>query len=108
MVWGLDLVELLQKAPGGFTNLLVAIDKFSKWIETRPITQIKSEQAMLFFIDIVHHFGLANFIINDNGTQFTDKKFLNFCDDHHIHVDWAAIAHPQMNGQVKRTNDMIL
>ena len=32
-VWGLDLVDPLQKAPGGFTHLLVAIDKFSKWIE---------------------------------------------------------------------------
>ena len=29
-VWGLDHVGLLQKAPGGFTHLLVAIDKFSK------------------------------------------------------------------------------
>jgi ribonuclease HI len=32
-IWGLDLVGPLQKAPGGFTHLLVAIDKFSKWIE---------------------------------------------------------------------------
>jgi hypothetical protein len=32
-VWGLDLVGPLQKAPGGFTHLLVTIDKFSKWIE---------------------------------------------------------------------------
>jgi hypothetical protein len=29
-VWGLDLAGPLQKAPGGFTHLLVAIDKFSK------------------------------------------------------------------------------
>jgi hypothetical protein len=29
-VWGLDLVGPLQKAPGGFSHLLVAIDKFSK------------------------------------------------------------------------------
>jgi hypothetical protein len=29
-VWGLDLVGPLQKASGGFTHLLVAIDKFSK------------------------------------------------------------------------------
>jgi hypothetical protein len=35
-VWGLDLVGPLQKAPGGYTHLLVAIDKFSKWIEVRP------------------------------------------------------------------------
>jgi hypothetical protein len=32
-VWGLDLVGPLQKAPGGYTHLLVAIDKFFKWIE---------------------------------------------------------------------------
>jgi hypothetical protein len=32
-VWGLDLIGPLQKAPGGFSHLLVAIDKFSKWIE---------------------------------------------------------------------------
>ena len=37
VVWGLDLVGPLQKAPGGFTHLLVAIDKFSKWIEVRPL-----------------------------------------------------------------------
>jgi hypothetical protein len=30
-VWGLDIVGPLRKAPGGFTHLLVAIDKFSKW-----------------------------------------------------------------------------
>jgi hypothetical protein len=29
-VWGLDLVGPLQKAPGGFSHLLVAINKFSK------------------------------------------------------------------------------
>jgi ribonuclease HI len=29
-VWGLDLVGSLQNAPGGFSHLLVAIDKFSK------------------------------------------------------------------------------
>jgi ribonuclease HI len=32
-VGGLDLISPLQKAPGRFTHLLVAIDKFSKWIE---------------------------------------------------------------------------
>jgi transposase InsO family protein len=43
-----------------------------------------------------------------NGTQFTGKKFLDFCDDHHIRVDWDAVAHPMTNGQVERANGMIL
>jgi hypothetical protein len=56
-VWGLDLVGPLQKAPGGYTHLLVAINKFSKWIEVRPLNSIRSEQAVTFFTNIIHRFG---------------------------------------------------
>ena len=66
MVWGLDLVRPLKRALRGYTHLLIAIDKFTKWIEARPISAIKSEQAVLFFLDIVHHFGVPNSIITDN------------------------------------------
>ena len=107
-VWGLDLVGPFKKAPGGYTHLLVAVDKFSKWIEARPIGKIDSAQAVKFFTDIVHRFGVPNAIITDNGTQFTGKKFLNFCDQYGIRVDWAAVSHPQTNGQCERANGMIL
>jgi transposase InsO family protein len=107
-VWGLDLVGPLQKAPGGYTHLLVAIDKFSKWIEVRPLNSIRSEQAVAFFTNIIHRFGVPNSIITDNGTQFTGRKFLDFCEDHHIRVDWVVVAHPMSNGQVERANGMIL
>jgi ribonuclease HI len=107
-VWGLDLVGPLQKAPGGYTHLLVAINKFSKWIEVRPLNNIRSEQAVAFFTNIIHRFGVPNSIITDNGTQFTGRKFLDFCEDHHIRVDWAAVAHPMTNGQVERANGMIM
>jgi hypothetical protein len=97
-VWGLDLVGPLHKAAGGYTHFLVAVDKFSKWIKARPITNIRSEQAVLFFTDIIHRFGIPNVIITGNGTQFTGKKFLDFCDRHHIRVNWSALAHPRTNG----------
>jgi transposase InsO family protein len=107
-VWGLDIVGPFRKAPGGFTHLLVAIDKFAKWVEVRPITNLRAEQAITFFTDIIYRFGVPNSIITDNGSQFTGRKFLEFCDKFHIHVDWAAVAHPQTNGQVERANGMIL
>jgi hypothetical protein len=87
---------------------MVAINKFSKWIEVRPLNSIRSEQAVAFFTNIIHRFGVPNSIITDNGTQFTGRKFLDFCEDHHIRVDWAAVAHPMTNGQVERANGMIL
>ena len=107
-VWGLDLVGPMRKAPGGYTHLLVAVDKFTKWIEARPIAKIRSEEAVEFFLDIIHRFGVPNSIITDNGTQFTGKFFLKFCDDYHIKVDWASVAHPRTNGQVERANGMLL
>ena len=88
--------------------MLVTIDKFTKWIEAQPISAIKSKQAVLFFLTIVHHFGVPNSIIMDNSTQFTGKKFLQFYDEYHIRVDWAFVAHPRTNGQVERTNGMVL
>jgi hypothetical protein len=53
-VWGLDIVGPLRKAPGGYTHLLVAIDKFSKWVEVRPITNLRAEQVVMFFTDIIY------------------------------------------------------
>jgi hypothetical protein len=102
------MVGPLRQAPRGFTHLLVAVDKFSKWIEARPIVNIRFEEAVSFFTDIIYRFGIPNTIIIDNVTQLTGKKFLNFCDDNHIRVDWSAIAHLKTNGQVERANDMIL
>jgi hypothetical protein len=101
------MVGPLRQAPEGFTHLLVAVDKFSKWIEARPIANVRSEEAVSFFTDIIYRFCIPNRIITENGTQFTRNKFLNFCDDNHIRVDWSAVAHPKTNRQVERANCMI-
>nr|AAV43881.1 putative polyprotein [Oryza sativa Japonica Group] len=56
-VWGLDMVGLFKKAIGGYTHLFVAVDKFSKWIEAKPVITITADKARDFFINIVHRFG---------------------------------------------------
>ena len=75
VVWGLDMVGPLKKSPGGFTHLLMAVDKFTKWIEVKPITNIRSEEAVKFFLDIIYQFGVPNCIITNHGTNFIGKKF---------------------------------
>jgi hypothetical protein len=67
-VWGLDIVGPLRKAHGGYRHLLVAVDKFSKWIEARSITNLKAEKALSSFTDIIHRFGVPNSIITDNDS----------------------------------------
>ena len=36
-VWGIDMVGKFKTSRSGFTHLLVAIDKFMKWVEAKPI-----------------------------------------------------------------------
>jgi transposase InsO family protein len=84
---GAGIVGPLRKAPGGYTHLLVAIDKFSKWVEVRPIMNLRAEQAVTFVTDIIYRFRVPNSIITDNGSQFTGRKFLEFYDKFHIRVD---------------------
>nr|AAM00949.1 Putative retroelement [Oryza sativa Japonica Group]AAP52913.1 retrotransposon protein, putative, Ty3-gypsy subclass [Oryza sativa Japonica Group] len=107
-VWGLDMVGPFKKAVGGYTHLFVAIDKFSKWIEAKPVVTITADNARDFFINIVHRFGVPNRIITDNGTQFTGGVFKDFCEDFGIKICYASVAHPMSNGQVERANGMIL
>src|SRR6266508_438607 len=107
-VWGLDMVGPLQKAPGGYTHLFVAIDKFTKWIEAKPVATITAAKAKEFFQDIVVRFGVPNRIITDNGTQFTGSEFKDWCEEMGIKICYASVAHPQTNGQVERANGMVL
>ena len=107
-VWGLDMVGPLKAAPGGYTHLFVAVDKFTKWIEAKPVATITAAKAADFFRDIVHRFGVPNSIITDNGTQFTGAAFRNFCDSYGIRLDFASVAHPRSNGQVERSNGLIM
>ena len=93
---------------GGFTHLLVAVDKFTKWIEAKPITNIRSEEAVKFFLNIIYRFDVPNYIITDQGSDFTGKKFLDFSEGYGIRIDWASVGHPRTNGQVKHANGMVL
>lgn len=48
MVCGLDLVDKLESTLGGYNHLFVAIKKFTKWIETKPITTITTTNIVEF------------------------------------------------------------
>ena len=63
------MVGLLKKGPSGFTHLLIAVNKFTKWIEAKPITNIRSEEAVKFFLGIIYRFGVPNCIIT--ATELT-------------------------------------
>jgi hypothetical protein len=105
---GLDLVGPFKKAKGGFTHIFVAVDKFTKWVEVKPAATITAAKVVAFIREIMYRFGVPNNIITNNGTQFTAREFKDFCVDTGIKINYASVSHPQSNGQVERSNCMIL
>jgi transposase InsO family protein len=106
--WGLDMIGPFKKAQGGHTHVLVAIDKFTKWIEYTPIASLTSAKAVEFIQDIIFRFRIPNSIITDLGSNFTSSEFFDFCEQRSIQIKYASVAHPRANGQVERANGMIL
>ena len=99
------MVGKLQKSSErGRVYLLVAVDKFTKWIEAKPVTNQGAADAIKFFESIVYRFGVPHSIITDNGSNFTSGEFSRFYDKFGINVSYALVAHTQTNGQVKKSN----
>ena len=92
----------------GMTHLLVTIDKFTKWIEAKPIKKLDGATAVTFMRDIILRYGYPHSIITDNGTNFAKGAFARFCESKGIRLDLASVAHPQSNGQVERANGLVL
>jgi hypothetical protein len=93
---------------GGFTHVLVAIDKFTKWIEYKPITKLSVDRVVSFICDILHQFGFPNTIIMGLGSNFHSHELWEFCERRAIEFKYVLMVHPWANGQVERTNSMIL
>jgi hypothetical protein len=106
-VWGLDMVGPFKTAPGGLTHLLVAVDKFTKWIEAKPIKKLDGSSTIKFFNEIITRYGVPHSIITDNGTNFAKGVFADYCGQKGIRLDLASVAHPQSNGQVEKANGLI-
>jgi hypothetical protein len=102
------MIGSFKKAQGGYTHIMVAIDKFTKWIEYKPITSLTSAKAVKFIQEIMFRFGIQNSSIIDLGSNFTSSEFFDFCEQRSIQINYASVAHPRANGQVERANEMIL
>jgi hypothetical protein len=47
-IWGIDIVGVLPRAPGGFRFLFIAIDSFTNWMEAMQVINITQEAVVKF------------------------------------------------------------
>jgi hypothetical protein len=96
-VWGLDMVGKFKTAPSGFTHLLVAVDKFTKWVETKPIKKCDEKTATKFLRELIYRYGYPHSVITDNGSNFAKGEMDEFCKEKGIRFDRASVAPPGLN-----------
>nr|GEY00245.1 reverse transcriptase domain-containing protein [Tanacetum cinerariifolium] len=88
--------------------LIVAMYYFTKWIEEKAVATITNSQVKKFVWDnIVCRFGFPGEIVPDNGKQFSDNPFKDWCEKLNITQRFASVKHPQSNGLVERANQSL-
>ena len=107
--WGLDIMGPFPTALRQLKFLVVDIDYFTKWVEAKPLATI-TEKSICTFIwrNIICRYGIPRVLVSDNGKQFDNSAFRNFCLELGIKNHYSSPAHPQVNGQVEVTNRTLL
>ncbi|XP_074337256.1 uncharacterized protein LOC141674446 [Apium graveolens] len=108
-MWGMDILGPFPVASGQRKFIVVALDYFTKWIEAKALDKITTKQITQFFWEnVICRYGIPRIIVTDNGKQFDNAEFKEYCDDNSIEVRFISVAHPQENGQAEVAHRIIL
>ena len=89
--------------------LVVGIDYFTKWVEAEPLAKITQQNVKNFvWKSIVCRYGVPRVLVSDNGRQFDNTPFRDFCEQLGINNHYSSPSHPQANGQVEVANRSLL
>ncbi|CAL9030031.1 unnamed protein product, partial [Prunus brigantina] len=72
-----------------------------------PMPEGKGQTKFAIVANILCRFGLPRILVTDNGRQFDNARFLEFCSNFSIALRFSSPAHPRANGQVEAVNKII-
>ena len=85
------------------------MDYFTKWVEAEALANIWDVDVKKFISrNIVTRFGVPESLVSNNGLQFDNKAFRNFCSDLNIKNRYSTPVYLQSNGQAEATNKAIM
>ena len=99
-----DIVGPLPRSTRGNRFLLVFQDRFTKWVQCRPVRSATAKSVtQALYEEIIVRFGTPKVVITDNGTQYTGHHFAELLSSFGIKHRLTPAYTPQAN-PVERTN----
>ena len=109
----LELVTMdfltLEMSKGGFQNILVITDHFTKYAVDVPTKyQTAKTTADALFYNFIVHYGLPLRLHSDHGANFESKIIHELCQMSGISKSRTTPYHPSGNGLTERMNRTLL
>lgn len=97
-----DLVGPLPPS-NGYTHLLTVVDRFSRWPEAIPLSDITAAScAQVLITHWIARFGIPVDMSSDRGPQFTSQLWASVAQLLGTTLHHTTAYHPQANGLVER------
>ena len=75
--------------------LIIGIDYFTKWVEAEALTTITKKDVRSFvWRYIICRYGIPRVLVSNNGKQFDNDSFRDFCSQLGIRNHYSSLAHP--------------
>ena len=99
----------LETSKGGFENILVVVDHFTKYAQAIPTkNQTAKTTANALFNNYFVHYGYPLRLHSDQGANFTGKVISELCKMTGIERSVTTPYHPMGNGVTERFNQTLL
>ena len=104
----MDFVSL-EMSKGGFQNILVITDHFTKYALAFPTRNQEAKTVAKILVDqFVVHYGIPERLHSDQGANFESKIIKHLCDLLGIKKSRTTPYHPQGDGITERFNRTLL
>ena len=108
---GVDLIVDLPptSCEWEYNAICVFVCHLSKMVRLVPTKTTLTAKgfAKLFFKEVFPHYGMPQNIVSDRGPQWNSDFFEQICDILKIRLKLSTAYHPQTNGLVERTNEVV-
>ena len=94
--------NLPNKKLGGETQILIAIDRFSKWPTAKNFKSSETKEVTNFLSCTFNLYGIPGKIKWNKGGAFVSKEYRQFCISRNIEIEYCTPRKHTGNGVVER------